>query len=200
MGQIADVRQAVTAEPKAAGDVVFLLGDTADETGGSEYFRLLGRRAGIESEHGAPRPYVGNKVPRVDPARLLPLYRAFEQTVSAGLVRSATTPTIGGWAVAFARSVMAAGLGLSLDLSPACEQADLPLDVFLFSESNGRFLFSTAPEHADRIEQRFPEGSCRRVGEVTSNPRLRVNVLARNVIDLDVAELKAAFKETLADV
>ncbi len=199
IGQIADVRQAVTLEPQAPGDVVFLLGETVDETGGSEYFRLLGLRAGARGEPGAPRPYVGNKVPRVDPSRTLPLYRAFEQTVAADLVRSATTPTLGGWAMAFARSVMAGGLGFDLDLALVCEQADLSLDVFLFSESNGRFLITTPPEKAEQIERRFSKTSCRRVGAVTSDPRLRVNVGARNVIDLRVAELKAAFKETLTD-
>ena len=64
IGQIDDVRGAITLEPRAAGDVVFLLGVTRDETGASEYFRWLGELHGRSAPLGSPRPYVGNKVPR----------------------------------------------------------------------------------------------------------------------------------------
>ena len=47
LGRIDDVRDAITLEPKAAGDVVYVLGTTRDETGGSEYFRYLGARDGV---------------------------------------------------------------------------------------------------------------------------------------------------------
>ena len=83
-------------------------------------------------------------------------------------------------------------------MSPS-ERADIPLDVFLFSESNGRFLITTAPEHAEQVLRLFSATSCLRVGTVTADARLRIDVGARNVFDLAVAELKAAFKETLSD-
>ena len=50
IGQIDDVYRAITLEPQAAGDVVFLLGTTRDETGGSEYFRWRGRHDALEAE------------------------------------------------------------------------------------------------------------------------------------------------------
>ncbi|HKQ60090.1 MAG TPA: phosphoribosylformylglycinamidine synthase subunit PurS, partial [Candidatus Polarisedimenticolaceae bacterium] len=71
LGQIDDVRRAVTLDPKAPDELVFLLGSTRDETGGSEYGRYRG--------------YVGNRVPLLDPQRTLPLYRALEAATRAGL-------------------------------------------------------------------------------------------------------------------
>jgi len=198
LGQIDDVRDAVTLDPKAAGDVVFLLGETRNETGGTEYLRYRGDRDGVTHAPGQPRGYVGNSVPRVDPVRTLPLYRALEQAVREGLVRSAATPSKGGWAVAFARCALAGDLGLVLDLSACPEADDLAPDVFLFSESNGRFLVTTNAGAADCFAERFAGLPCRRVGRVTADGRLRVGARERNLIDLDLAALRAAFKETLS--
>ncbi len=198
LGQIDDVREAVTLDLKSPGDVVFLLGETRDETGGSEYFRYLGARDCARAEPGAPQPYVGNKVPRLHAGRTVPLYRALGQAIRDGLLRSAATPAKGGWALAFARSVMAGELGMELDLTDCT--GDLPDDVFLFSESNGRFLVTTSPDHADRFEKRLAGFGCRRVGRVTAEPELRVRGHGRDWLGVCVAELKRAFKETLADV
>ena len=38
IGRIDDVRKAVTMDAKSAGDLVYVLGETRDELGGSEYF------------------------------------------------------------------------------------------------------------------------------------------------------------------
>lgn len=199
MGQIDDVRRAVTLDPKSAGDVVFLLGVTRDETGGSEYFRWLGERDGLDSPLGMPRPYVGNRVPRLDPQKTLGLYRALETAMRENLVRSAAAPALGGWALVFARAAMAAELGLDLDLASCPDLAELPPAAVLFSESTGRFLVTTAPEDAERFEHRLDGLVCRRVGCVTAEPRLRVRMRQETWLEVFVAELKEAFKETLSD-
>ena len=100
LGQIDDVRRAITLEPRAAGDAVFLLGVTRDETGASEYFRWLGERDGRRARLGSPRPYVGNQVPRLELEATLPLYRRLATAIQQGWVRSAATPAKGGLALA----------------------------------------------------------------------------------------------------
>jgi len=196
IGQIDDVELALTLEPQAADDVVFILGETLDETGGSEYFRYLGQRHGKTAQPDAPLPYVGNTVPRLDTAVTLPLYRALEAVIGDGLVRSAATATRGGWGSTVARTVMAGHLGLDLEIDGASR---LPPDRFLFSESNGRFLITTRPEDAERFEERFAGLPCRRIGRVTADARLFVRSGDDALLDLPLANLTAAFKETLAD-
>jgi len=63
IGRIEDIRRAVTNGCQAPRDIVYLLGKTGDELGGSEYFALSGA--------------IGNKVPVVDPARA---YRRYQHT------------------------------------------------------------------------------------------------------------------------
>ena len=199
IGQLDDVRKAVTLDPKAEGDVVFLLGLTRDETGAGEYYRWLGERDGAEAPLDVPAPYVGNKIPRLDTAETLPLYRAMEQAMRQGLVRSAATPALGGWAVTFARCAMAARLGLELDLNDCPDLAGLPVEAALFSESLGRFLITTSAEDAASFEKSFQGLACRRAGSVTGDPRLKVKLGGKTILDLAVEDQVKAFKETLGD-
>jgi phosphoribosylformylglycinamidine synthase len=94
---------------------------------------------------------------------------------------------------------MASGLGLDLDLGSCPDIADLRPDTALFSESNGRFLVTTRPEDAERLEKLFDGLACRRIGTVDEQARLRVRSGEQTWLDLGVDELKPAFKETLAD-
>jgi len=199
IGQLDDVRRAVTLDPKTAGDVVFLIGTTRDETGGSEYYRDLGEASGQTTPLGSPAPYVGNKVPRLDTTETLPLYRALEQAIGSGLVRSAATPALGGLAVTLARCAMAARLGLDVDFDECPDLAELPLASALFSESLGRFVVTTAPEDAESFERAFDGLACRRVGLVTHDARLAIRSGGSSAIDVEVASLVRAFKETLSD-
>ena len=199
LGQIDDVRRAVTLEMHAPGDLVYILGTTRDERGGSEYGRWLGEREGVRPRLGEPQPYVGGQVPRVDPRETVPLYRALAEAQRAGLVRSATTTGLGGLAVAWARSVMASDLGLDLDLDECADLASLPGDAALFSESNGRIAVTVRPEDAASFEAAFDGLACRRAGRVTEAAQLVVRRGARALVDLDGATIKRAFRSGFAD-
>jgi phosphoribosylformylglycinamidine (FGAM) synthase-like enzyme len=81
MAHMPDVRRAVTMDVKHPDDLVFVLGETRAELGGSEYYTL----------HGA----IGNRVPQVD----APRYRGTEggMATSAALVEYIPTfPRQGG--------------------------------------------------------------------------------------------------------
>ena len=200
IGQIDDVDDVVTLDVKFDGDVVYLLGQTTDETGGSEYFRLRGDRDGAHAAPGEPSPYVGNRVPTVDATRTLPLYRGLETAHRKKLVRSAATPGKGGLALAFARSAMAGELGMELNLDLSPDLAALPPDVALFSESNGRFVVTVAARDAAAFEETFRGLPCCRIGTVTAAKSLRLTLGGNVRIDLDVEAMKSAYKETLAHV
>jgi phosphoribosylformylglycinamidine synthase len=199
LGIIDDVTQAITLDPKAAGEVVFLLGTTRDETGGSEYLRFRGERAGLGAALGDPVPFVGNRAPELDVEDTLPVYRAFEAAVRAGLVRSAAVPARGGLFVAFARMAMAAELGLELDLGACADLGALPADVAAFSESLGRLVVTVAPADADRFQASFTGRSCKRIGVVTSEPRLSI-ALGGGRVEVAIATLKHAYKTTLGGI
>ena len=76
-----DVRRAVTMDVKQPGDLVFVLGETRAELGGSEYYAM----------HGA----IGNRVPHVAAARARVLYEALSQAIQRGLVSACHAPSDG---------------------------------------------------------------------------------------------------------
>ncbi len=190
IGQIDDVAAAVTLDPKTAGELVYLVGQTADELGGSEYYRHLGASRGLRAKLGDAAPYVGNAVPQVDLAAARLLYRAFALTTGAGLIRSAATPALGGLALCLARMAMAAELGIDVELP---DDALTPAAA-LFSESNARFVVTVAPPDAAAFETLLAGKPVQRVGVVTQEPKLVVRRRGRVLIDRDVAILKASYK------
>jgi phosphoribosylformylglycinamidine synthase len=199
IGQIDDVREAVTLDLKDPDDVVFLVGTTRHETGGSEYLRHLDEKDEGGRVNGGCRPRVGSRVPRLNPAETLPLYRALHGAIREGLVSSAAVPARGGLGLALVRSALAGGLGLDVDLAETPDVEALPDDVALFSESCGRLVVTTSPDRAEVFEARFEGLACRRIGRVVPETRLVVRMAGRAIVDSDLADLEAAYKETLAD-
>jgi phosphoribosylformylglycinamidine synthase len=199
IGRIDDVRNAVTLEPRAESDVLYVLGDTRDECGGSEYYRFLGDRSGIPATPGRPRAFVGSRAPRIDTAACRALYGAVDRAQRLGLIESATTPAKGGLALALARSAMSSELGLDVDLTVYAERAGVRLDVLLFSESGGRFVVTVRAEAADRFEALFEGLPCTRAGRVTDHPGLRIDLGSGTEVVLDRETMLESFKRRLAD-
>lgn len=183
LGRIDDVRLAVTMDAKVVGAIIYLLGTTHDELGASEYYRLLGSE-------------FGSCVPKLDPVQTLRLYRAVQEAIQRELLQSCHSPTKGGLAVALARVAMAGEQGLTIDLDADSSTARLRTASALFSESNGRFIVSVAPEHTAAFESIMAGVALARVGQVTASPELVIRHHGHVVVDCNVMELKAAWKET----
>ena len=70
-----DVSECVTMDAKIPGDLVYVLGLTRNELGGSEYYEHLG--------------FIGCNVPEVTPGQFTSLYRALNSAIRSGQVASA---------------------------------------------------------------------------------------------------------------
>ncbi|NLF02212.1 MAG: phosphoribosylformylglycinamidine synthase subunit PurL, partial [Anaerolineales bacterium] len=160
MAIVPDVRQAITMELKQPGDLVYAVGETRPELGGSLYYRL----------HGA----LGASVPAPEPQAVESM-RALHRAMQRGLVRACHDLSEGGLAVAAAEMVLAGRLGLDLALSDLPRSPDVREDaIALFSESNARFLVEVAPEHAAQFEATLAGRPAARIGRVNSERMLRV--------------------------
>ncbi|MEW6113296.1 MAG: phosphoribosylformylglycinamidine synthase subunit PurS [Thermodesulfobacteriota bacterium] len=185
VGIVPDVRLAVTPDFKRAGDAIYVLDITRDETGGSEYFASLG--------------HVGNKVPTVaDPSKAIAMYRALHAAMQKRLVASCHDLSDGGLGVALAESAFAGGLGAAISLSSLVLDGVSRDDVALFSESPCRFLLSVRQEDQASLEAALSGHPLAKVGEVTSEPRVRVQGLqGATVIDAEIWDLKQAWQAPL---
>ncbi|GAB3730470.1 phosphoribosylformylglycinamidine synthase subunit PurS [Hymenobacter agri] len=169
-----DVRRAITSDFKQADDVVYLLGETYDELGGSEFYALHGQ--------------LGANVPKVDFAKAKALYTLVSQANDQHLIQSCHDLSDGGLAVALAETTFGYGYGAEIDL-PA---TGLPLATQLFSESHSRFLATVAPEDVVAFEQLLGERATR-LGRVTLDGQLTVRHAGQPVIAANTATLRAAW-------
>ena len=165
------------------GDTVALVGETAEDLGGSEYLALVHGR-----EEGAPPP--------LDLERERAVQEIVREAVREGWARSAHDCSDGGLAVTLAESCVSSPTprGCELDLGAA-----LRADVALFSESASRVVLSGAQEKMKQLEARCAERGvpCRILGRVGGG-RLKIRHADRLRVDLDVRALRDAWRGAFA--
>jgi phosphoribosylformylglycinamidine synthase len=170
---------------KAAGNLLYIVGKTYAELGGSEYYKL----------HGA----LGKSVPKVHTAQAKKTYRATTKAISEGAVKACHDLSEGGLAVTASEMALASDLGIEIDLRKVPAQGVERDDFLLFSESNSRFLVEVAPKDQASFETIMNGKICAQIGKVTKNPRLKITGLnGAVVVDAAVADLRAAWKRTLS--
>ncbi|MBN2283679.1 MAG: phosphoribosylformylglycinamidine synthase [Deltaproteobacteria bacterium] len=184
LGKIDDVRKAVTMDVKQAGDLVYVLGMTFNELGGSEWF--------------ASKGYVGNTVPKVNGPAARRRYEALAEAMRQGLVASCHDCSDGGLGVSLAETSFAGGLGMTVDLSKVPADGVARDDLLLFSESQSRFVVTVSPENRERFEAVMADTVCAAVGVVDSGDRFRVIGIGGNeIINETIHDLKRAWQEPL---
>jgi len=142
IGLLTRADRAVPSHARSPGDVVFLLGETRAELGGSAYWEIC-------------HDFVGGQPPRVnleDEKRLIDL---LVTGAERGLFHSAHDCSQGGLAVALAEVAMGGpyqqrGYGLDVDLTTY--DARRTTHELLFSESHGRVVVTCAPERAGAVQ------------------------------------------------
>jgi phosphoribosylformylglycinamidine synthase II len=183
LGIVPDVRQAVTMDLKAPDGLIYCIGLTRAELGGSLYHRL----------HGAP----GRSVPQpVTDARLT--LTALHRAMQAGWVRACHDLAEGGLAVAAAEMCVAGRLGMALDLAPLPRASEVVTDpAALFCESSARFLVEVAPPAVNAFEAAMAGRPCACIGRVTAVPKLTIHGLSGAlIVDADLEALRRAWQST----
>ncbi len=188
IGVMKDVRKAITLDPKMPGDLVYLLGETHDELGASEYFALI--------SDTNKKKYVGNTVPRVDGKRNKKLYQSFEKAGASGMIASAISIGRGGLGVALSKMAIASGHGVEINLKglPGKVSQD---DFALFSESQGRIVVTIDPKNKKKFEGLFAGEAIKLIGKVRTDKEVNIQGLTSKVIvESDAATLDRAYKKT----
>jgi len=180
---IDDAGLCVTADAKAEGNTLFLLGRTGGQMGGSHYLMV----EGIES---------GNDVPVVDLAGNLATMQSLQKAIEGGCVRACHDLSEGGLTVAAAEMAFSGGLGVAIDLDRMCVEGDASEAAKLFGESAGRFLVEVAPDKYDEFVRTIGDCPFGEIGKVTGSGRVVMTSGGRTVVDIEAAETKAAWQET----
>ena len=218
LGQVDDVGHCVSMDLKEPGNLLYLIGTTKNELGGSHFALVEGLS--------------GGDVPKVDAKVAKATFMALHKAIYMGLIRACHDLSEGGLAVAAAEMAFAGGLGATISLadvpilpspfgrgaggeglSAGGEGVSLPSPVrgrgaggeggrqypmvLLFSESNTRFLCEVRPQNAAAFEAALSAIPHARIGEVTADGVLRILAQSDTAVSADVAALKEAWQKPL---
>jgi phosphoribosylformylglycinamidine synthase len=185
LGIIPDVRFAVSMDSKSPGDSIYIAGETFNELGGSEYYRLKG--------------FLGKTVPEVRKNQAKKVYRALTKAIDLRLVKACHDLSEGGLAVAAAEMAFAGGHGVEMNLVDVPARNSDRNDFILFSESNSRFLLEVSQKARKDFEALMKGTVFSQIGRVTKSASLCVRGLSgKTIIDASLGDLFRSWKGTLS--
>ncbi|AUS88447.1 phosphoribosylformylglycinamidine synthase subunit PurL [Lysinibacillus sp. YS11] len=174
VGLIEDLAHVTTQDVKAAGDLVFVIGETKTEFGGSELQKLLNN--GV----------ISGKAPAIDLEVEATRQQALLKAIKAGLVQSAHDVAEGGLAVAIAETTFGAnGLGVDVTLTGSATTA-------LFSESQSRFVVTVKEENAAAFVEIMKDAQ--KIGVVTNDALVKINGDKGVLVEGTVEEFRSNWK------
>jgi phosphoribosylformylglycinamidine synthase subunit PurSL len=180
---IDDVKKSISLDTKFAGDLVYIIGETLPELGGSEYF--------------ANKGFTGNKVPKVDSKKALSLYQKFHKAADKNLLASAISLELGGLGAGLAKTSIAGRLGMEIDLHKVPTQNLDRDDYLLFSETQTRFVVTVDPKRKQEFEEHFKDFSIAEIGKVTDDNIFIIKGLnGEEVVHMPVQDMAEAYKST----
>ncbi|MBX7255498.1 MAG: phosphoribosylformylglycinamidine synthase [Candidatus Hydrogenedentes bacterium] len=175
-----DVTKTVSMDVKRPGDVVYVVGETKNEMGGSEYLALRGQ--------------LGVNAPKVDPAKARAIYEKLSAAIGKGLVASCHDCSDGGLGVALAESAFAGGFGMEVDIARVGAESNV---VAMFSESASRFVTTVHPERVGEFEAALAGCPVTKVGAVIAEEVFHLSGLNGFQDKVALSELKTAWQRPL---
>lgn len=186
LGIVPDVTRTVTMDLKESGNVLYVVGRTRDELGGSHYHLLTGAVGGI-----VPQPVSDS----------LDTMRKLHRAIQAGVVRACHDLSEGGLAVALAEMCIAGGLdatfyadSITPDLDPYTQ-----LPSILFAESSGRFIVEVRSADTPVFEELLSGSFVSRIGVVgdSAGPficRMNSEQASPTVFNISLADLEKSWR------
>ncbi|MFA4888801.1 MAG: phosphoribosylformylglycinamidine synthase subunit PurL [Candidatus Omnitrophota bacterium] len=181
-----DTSKAVSMYVKKSGDLIYVVGQTYNELGGSHYYSNLG--------------FLGNQVPKVDPRRAKKAFQALSAAAENNLIKAMHDCSEGGIAVAAAEMSFSGALGMNIFLSevPYPNSAAQRNDFILFSESNSRFIVEVEKKNQKKFERLLRSVPFGLIGCVSKDKNFKIYGLDGKVcISAEISELKNAWQSPL---
>ena len=186
IGICEDVRECITVDVKEAdGNLLYVIGETKAELGGSEYYKLRHVEGGI--------------VPRTEPEVLMQSMNALREAMQAGLIASCHDLSEGGLGVAVCEMLLGGDIGASIDLAGV--NPELRSDYKLFSESNTRWVVEVWKEEAERFEDLIKNKHERvritKIGETIGEKKVGICDKNKELVNLSLDDVREAWSGKL---
>ncbi|MCW4002225.1 MAG: phosphoribosylformylglycinamidine synthase subunit PurL [Candidatus Bathyarchaeota archaeon] len=180
-----DIRKTVSMELKQPGNLLYLVGKTYSELGGSHYY-----------QH---KEILGKNVPKVRLDQAKRTMDLMTKVIDSGYLRSCHDLSEGGLAVASAEMAFSSGFGMELDLTKVPRTKELSRnDYILFSESNSRFLVEVQEKRKEDFEAVMKDIACAEIGRVKKDDYLSVYGLSgKEAVNTELGKLRRRWQSVL---
>jgi phosphoribosylformylglycinamidine synthase len=185
IGIIPDIRKAVSVDLKRSGDLIYLVGQTYPELGGSEYYKLKG--------------FIGMNVPKVRMGQAKNVMNSITEAIDAGYVKACHDLSEGGLAAAAAEMALSSDYGMELNLANVPVSKNMNRnDYILFSESNSRFLVEVPEKRSEDFEALMKNNANSVLGKVKREKHLSIHrVDGKKAVEASLNKLREFWKKTL---
>jgi len=178
VGIVDDIHRCISSDLKGVGNLLYVVGDTEKEMGGSLLYRIYG---------GA-----GGRVPSVDLEAFKRKTDRLLQAMKEGIVLSCHDCSDGGLAVCLAEMCIGGDMGASISLASMGKTDPI---TKMFSESNGRWIVEVPPDKEEKW-QAIMGKDARFIG-ITGGPTVMIH---GGGIDLPVKTLRRAWGDPIWDI
>lgn len=184
MGQMEDVRQALTLTPRAEGDLVWLIDPSPTSLVASEWARMVDGQ--------------GLVLPKPDLNANRRAYQTFAALRDREVINAAHICGRGGLAIALSHMAMASRRWIEVNVGPLREAGRSVAEI-LFGEGTGRIVLTTPVAARAVVEDAFAGQHCWALGSIKAEAAhggVRVDDGAAPMLSLSTDELFQAFETT----
>ncbi len=181
---IDNAKDTITMDFKLPGDLIYTIGMTKDECGGSEFYRAFDK--------------FGAKSPKVDAQKARKLYETMFQLNKKGMFSACAPVNQGGLLITLAKMAIAGQLGAETDLSKAPND-NLPIEKIFYSESQSRFIVTINPKDQDEFVKAMSDFDIAKIGTVKEDNEFIINNKEEQVIKTDIEKLEKIYKKRFED-
>ncbi len=180
-----DIRKALTMDIKSAGNLLYIIGETFAETGGSIYSEITG--------------VSDFNVPKTNPKKAFKTYKSLLSAINKELILSAHDLSQGGLGACIAEMAFSGDCGADIKLKNMPFAGKSVSDsILLFSESQSRILMEIHPENKLKFLKCMAGAVCAELGRTTEEKTLKITGLNnKTVIEESLENLKDRWKRPL---
>jgi len=187
IGIIKDYNNLLSIVPRLPGDLVYIIGGTGSEMGGSEFEKVFSYENGL--------------VPQVNADIAKQNYNNFIKANRKNLINSAISVGLGGLAVSLAKMAIASQMGLKMNLDNILKNnTNIKNRHILFSESQSRIIITINPSRRKKFENCFEKNQISLIGKVIKSKKIIFKMQKKEKFKININSLEEKYKKDLFSI
>ena len=184
IGIIKSYNNLLTIVPQSIEDLVYIIGKTGSEMGGSEFAKVFG--------------FKNDNVPQVYKKTAKVNYNNFSRANQNKLITSAISVGIGGLGIVLSKMAIASQKGLKVNLSNINTiNKEIDNNRILFSESQSRIVVTVNPSNKIKFESYFKKNQLSLIGKIIKSKKIVCMMRNKDEFEVDVSSLNNKYKQDL---